>query len=347
MSDHLASASGTALEVLAKRMTLPVGMTPETINYHLSGYGYQPFLVAPIVFTIVFAILSAIHLYQNLCYRQAWMGIFTFGCILEMGGHALRIYGHFEPFGVNQYIAMQCILVITPAFFAAIDFTILGKLSQVFPPKYSILKPKYIIPMFVCLDVLSLGVQGGGSGVAAIAQIDGKDPNPGGNIVVVGLCVQLLGYTLFNVLLASFWWRIQRDPPKDEYLWNERTRNFLAAVFLSSGLIFLRSVYRTAEMAVGWIGAISESEWTFFAFDATLVALSVLVFVFWNPAAYIPANLQEAEAHMRQVEEGVAPTSHHHGPYAEKPMRSDPAHHSKLSGWAPSGASSVSYESKW
>ncbi|SPO39944.1 uncharacterized protein PSFLO_05426 [Pseudozyma flocculosa] len=290
---------------LAARMTLPPGMTPEAVDYHFSGYGYRPYLVAPIVFVIVFAILSSLHLYQNLRYKQAWMAVFTLGCLLETAGHALRIWGHFEPFLVNPYIAMQCILVITPAFFAAIDFAILGKLTSIFPSKYSIIKPSLIIPFFVTLDVASLAVQGGGSGVAAVAQIDGRDPNPGGNIVVVGLAIQLLGYALFNFLLASFCYRVSRDPPRDEAVWNARTRTFILATFVSSWLIFLRSVYRTVEMAVGWIGVISESEWTFYAFDAALVSLAVLVFVLYNPAAYIPSDIKAAQVKMQQTEDDV------------------------------------------
>ena len=299
-------------------MQLPEGMTPETLSYEFSGYGYRPILAAPIVFTVVFAILTLIHFWYNVRSKQWWMVVFTIACALETAGHALRIYGHFQPFVTNAYIAMQCILVITPAFIAAvsfrisilasgtldrslltpicfikqIDFAILGKVATLFPPKYSLVSPRWIIPFFVVLDVSSLAVQGGGSGVAAIAQIDGRDTTSGGNIVVVGLAIQLFGYLTFDVLFLRFCYSVSRDPPKGAELWNQRTITFLKATSVSSMLIFIRSLYRTIEMAVGWTGVIAHAEWSFYVFDATMVALAAIVFVLYDPASYLPRHIK-------------------------------------------------------
>jgi len=55
-----------------------------------------------------------------------------------------------------------------------------------FGSEYSLVKPKYIVPVFVSVDVISLIIQGAGSGIAAVAEIDGKDTTSGGNIVVGG-----------------------------------------------------------------------------------------------------------------------------------------------------------------
>ncbi|GAK67630.1 RTA1 domain [Moesziomyces antarcticus] len=217
-------------------------------------YGYLPVLSAPIIFASV--------------------------------GHALRVYGHFEPFDVNAYISMQCILVITPALIAAVDFAILGKVAVLFPPKYSLVNARWILPFFVALDVASLGVQGGGSAIAAIAQMDNRDPTSGGNIVVAGLAIQLVGYILFNTLLVVFVRRCSKDPPP-EVLWNKKTRTFLAATAVSSALIFARSTFRLIEMSVGWIGVIAKTEWTFYVFDAALVTLAVFIFNVFNPAVYL------------------------------------------------------------
>lgn len=55
-----------------------------------------------------------------------------------------------------------------------------------FGRKYSLVNPKIVIPFFVSLDVVSLIVQGAGSGLAGSAEVVGKDVNPGGNVVVGG-----------------------------------------------------------------------------------------------------------------------------------------------------------------
>lgn len=249
-------------------------------------YGYLPVLSAPIIFACLFAVSGVWHFAQNLRYRQWWLVILTLGCLFEAVGHALRVYGHFEPFDVNAYISMQCILVITPALIAAVDFAILGKMAVLFPPKYSLVNARWILPFFVALDVASLGVQGGGSAIAAIAQMDNRDPTSGGNIVVAGLAIQLVGYILFNTLLVVFVRRCSKDPPP-EVLWNKKTRTFLAATAVSSALIFARSTFRLIEMSVGWIGVIAKTEWTFYVFDAALVTLAVFIFNVFNPAVYL------------------------------------------------------------
>lgn len=147
----------------------------------------------------------------------------------------------------------------------------------------SLVRAKIIIPFFVSIDIISLIIQGIGSGIAATAEIDAKDTMPGGRIVVGGLALQLVGYLIFNVIYINFWIRCQKNPPKSEY-WNsecqcppcpvvpgrdhaansnsvhvllspaDRFQFFMAVVFVSSLLIFLRSTFRLAEMAVGWIG---------------------------------------------------------------------------------------------
>lgn len=49
-----------------------------------------------------------------------------------------------------------------------------------------------------------MAVQGGGAGVAAIAQAEGEDTRFGGNLVVVGLAIQLGGYLMLDVILFEF-----------------------------------------------------------------------------------------------------------------------------------------------
>lgn len=86
----------------------------------------------------------------------------------------------------REFSISQVLLVVTPVFFAAIHFAILGKVLMMFGRKYSLVNPKFVIPFFVTLDVVSLVVQGAGSGLAGAAETVAKDVNPGGNVVVGG-----------------------------------------------------------------------------------------------------------------------------------------------------------------
>lgn len=287
-----------------------------------SPYGYLPALSAPLVFVILYFISALWHLAQNFRYRQWWLTVLTIGCFAEAGGNALRVYGHYNPFNAGVYTAMQCILVLTPALFAAIDFAILARLTTLFPSKYSLVNPRWILPFFVALDFSSLAVQGGGAGVAASAQADGQNTQPGGNIVVAGLAVQLVGYILFNTLLVVFVRRCIRDPPSYD-LWNKRTMRFIAATAASSALIFVRSIFRLIEMSVGWEGVIARSEWAFYTFDAAMVTIAVYIFNVANPAAYLPRHITSGKSH-GDDKEGTKEASHYCSDSVKRPTFAAP-----------------------
>lgn len=247
-----------------------------------------------------YALLALVHLGLTVWTRQWWLIVLAIGAGLETAGNALRIHGHYSSVDVNPYIAMQVLVVVTPAFFAAIHFAILGKVLILFGKKYSVVSPKWIIPFFVTLDVASLAVQGAGSGIAATNEIDNRDPRGGANIVVGGLAVQLLGYVIFDILallfarkaFSSSYTAANQAPT---HFWTRRTKIAVIMAFISALLVLLRSCFRTAEMINGWIGPIAQKEWLYYAFDATPVTLAVLLLAIWHPGFYLPRAIVPPE----------------------------------------------------
>lgn len=263
-------------------------------------YGYTPNLWLPILFSSLFALSALLHAGQVAYTRHWWLSILVFGCIAEAAGNGIRIYGHFEGRTIDPYIAQQVILVVTPVFFAAVHFATLGRIIELFGRDYTPMKylsPAAITPCFVLLDLASLAVQGTGSGLAATAEVNGHDTTWGGRIVVIGLCVQLVGYTLFNWLLLTFFWRAvvtHRHTVSSNPYWTGKFKFFLVGFFLSSLLVLGRSTFRTLEMIKGWVGPISTVEWYFYAFDAAPVCAASLVLNLWYPGWVLPAKHRQA-----------------------------------------------------
>lgn len=163
---------------------------------------------------------------KNIFNRQWWLLVLAFGCLFEAARNACRVYGHYKPFNSDVYTAMQTILVITPALFAAIDFAILGRLATLLPARYSLSNPKWIRTFFSALNVSSIAILDGSFGAAAGAQSECKATSTGGNVVVVGLGLQLVGYVLFNLLLLVLMRRCFKNPPTSNP-WNKRTKTFI------------------------------------------------------------------------------------------------------------------------
>ena len=110
--------------------------------------------------------------------------------------------------------------IISPSFLTAALFKIVGDIIILLGPDYSRLKPvtcKQPFPtscicsvdviahahahdldlaVFITLDVAALVVQAVGGAQASIAAQTGNDPEPGGDIMLYGIVVQLIGVTL-------------------------------------------------------------------------------------------------------------------------------------------------------
>lgn len=192
---------------------------------------------------------------------------------------------------------MQCIVVFSPTFFAAIHFALLGKILLLFGRRRTFVNPKWIIPFFLGLDIVSLVIQGVGASKAATNEINGFSPDQGGYIVVGGLALQVAGYILFDLLALDFaiHARSKKTPsPTPEQYWTRELKIGLAMAMLSATLVLLRSVFRCAEMSIGWIGYVATTEWYYYVFDATPVTLAVLLLAIWHPSFYLPRHVVAA-----------------------------------------------------
>lgn len=256
-----------------------------------SLFGYKPDLGANVLFLVLFALISVVHIVQVFIYREWWVVILPIGTLAEMAGYIPRLLGRDEEKLLDQekmrdiYVATMCLLIITPCLFAAVHFTTIGRISTLFPRKYVIIPPKYIMPLFVSIDVASLIVQGIGAGTAATAETD-EDAVPGSHITVAGVAVQLFGYLVFMFCFLTFAWAVWKDPPTGI----KRYKPILIATFVSSLCIILRSIFRLVEMGVGWTGEIARTEWCLFAFDSSFVWLGCAILNVWNPGRYLPKN---------------------------------------------------------
>lgn len=58
---------------------------------------------------------------------------------------------------------------------------------------------------------------------------------------------------------------------------------FLVALGLATFCIFIRSIYRVAELSEGWTGALIENQHLFIGFEGAMVIVAVLVLNLFHP----------------------------------------------------------------
>lgn len=147
-----------------------------------SLYNYIPVLSAAIIFLSLFMVSSVAYIAQVIMYRQWWLVILPIGTLAEAGGYITRIYAHddYRSRIRDPYVAMMCLLIITPCLFAAVHFATLGRIMTLFPARFSLVKPIYVTPFFVSVDIASLIIQGVGAGMSGSADTpDVRSCSPG------------------------------------------------------------------------------------------------------------------------------------------------------------------------
>ena len=86
-------------------------------------------------------------------------------------------------------------------------------------------------------------------------------------------------------------------------------RSFLAAVWCSALLVLGRSIFRTIEMGRGWVGPVATTEWYYLVFDATLIALAVIILTVVSPCHYLPRIEADTDMATSKTAALATPTS--------------------------------------
>jgi hypothetical protein len=278
----------------------PINRNPGSGEASIIIYNYIPSLALGIVGTVTFVIALFCHLWRLIQGKgrniRLFAGLFVLGSLMEIVGYAFRIQSHYRPFLVNGFVVQYFMIVCAPVAFAAALYLSLSIALQRTDPNVLPIKPKRIVSIFVTIDVITTILQIAGAaliGTSESARTQGKSssitPEQANNILLSGLSVQTASFLGFFVLLSlavfhSF--SSRRKESQD----NRLPGLFCLVLITSSALIFLRTVFRTAETAQGVFGSAFSSE----ALFGTLEFLPVILAVgLW--AAFPPDKLLAAQ----------------------------------------------------
>jgi hypothetical protein len=107
-----------------------------------------------------------------------------------------------------------------------------------------------------------------------------KTVNTGQKIVVGGLFVQIISFGLFVAVALVFHLRISKVPTARVLTESLPWKKHLIALYVSSALIMIRSIFRVAEFIQGKDGYLLGHEWFMYVFD-TVLMLGVMALFCW------------------------------------------------------------------
>ncbi|MCJ1404918.1 hypothetical protein MMC11_008144 [Xylographa trunciseda] len=277
-------------------------------------FRYTPSVPAAATFIALFSLTTALHTYQ-LARTRTWILLpLVLGGYCEIIGYIGRILCSAQApnFTIGSYLLSSLLALLAPALFAATIYMSLGRLIRATSAAaLSPIPPQRLTALFVAGDVLGLAVQGAGAGVMTAGSL--ADFHAGEKVVVAGLAVLVGSFALFVGVAAVFDVRMRRAARSSSSSSSSSNNNNsssggecgldwradLRALYLGSGLVFVRSVFRLVEYAQGNAGWLMEREWTFYVFDAVLM---VAVMVLFN--GLHPSRVEALVSGGRYVEKG-------------------------------------------
>ncbi|KAF6012679.1 hypothetical protein HII12_002201 [Brettanomyces bruxellensis] len=260
-------------------------------NYYID---YAPRYAGNVAIGAIYFVLLVANITLGFLARDKFFPLsFVIGCILEYMGFVGRCMGHFIPTEISWFMVQSIGITIAPIFFMAGIYNSFGEMIVIFGESHSVLKPNTYKKVFIVSDVISLICQSAGGGIAAYLASAGSASQAGNYLMLAALAFQVFSMTIYIFLTLLFFFRVCQTVQSgrclpSEYAHMRQNRMFkmyVVAMFVSTLFIYIRCIYRVAEMSHGVDGPLTRNEIWFLVFDASMVIAGVSTLTTFYPGA--------------------------------------------------------------
>ncbi|KAI9641168.1 hypothetical protein NHQ30_010598 [Ciborinia camelliae] len=241
---------------------------------------------------------------------------------VEFIGYIGREKAHNATDRLLPYVLQSFFTLVAPALFAASIYMTLGKIIRyVHAEHHSVIRVTWLTKAFVTTDILSFVVQGGASGL----MFNASTASLGEKIVLVGLFIQIIAFAVFFLTALIFERRMRAAPTPESFTVEANWIHHLYVLYTMSVFIFVRSIFRVIEYAMGQTGYPMKHEWTIYIFDAVPMWIVTLIFFIRYPSEIkvtpgsAPPSGSE-EAHSIQLMNSQEQKQHRKKPYGSRDM---------------------------
>ncbi|RDI87016.1 ATP-dependent helicase [Venturia inaequalis] len=283
-----------------------VKCTLETCPLSCAQVDYLPTLAGNAIYAAAFGILLVAQVGLGIRYKTwGFMVGMVCGLLLEVVGYAGRIMLHDNPFDFNNFIIYLVTLTIAPAFLTGALYICLSRIIVVYGQQISRFSARTYAIIFMASDFISLLLQGAGGGLAATAK-DKAGSDTGRDIMVAGVTFQVISLLIFMAFWTEFVYRLSRtsESAKDirfiELRDTKKFARFQYALGAAVVLIFVRSVYRVAELQQGFNGPIANDEVSFMILEGPMIFLAVLAMTILHPGIQFDGEWSSAAWSVKQ-----------------------------------------------
>lgn len=212
-------------------------------------------------------------------------------------GYVGRALLHKNPWDQSAFQLQICAIILAPTFICVSIYLTLKHAALALNPSLSRIPAVWYPRIFLPADLSCLIVQAIGGGIAAAAGKTKPELQKTGNrAIIAGVVLQVLVLAFFGIMGTDYLVRVTKwlKTPEAQGTQGQRTwqdgkfRRFLYAVIGAYLAVFIRCIYRIAEMAGGWGNRIMQDEPSFLVLDSSLVLVTAFLLTFFHPGLLFP-----------------------------------------------------------
>jgi len=264
-------------------------------------------------FVVLFSLTTMFHVGQAIYFRMWWLfPTVVLAGVGEILGWSGRLWSSYSPLLQDPYLMQIVATILAPTPFVAALFIIFSKITIRLGTHYSRLSPQWYSRIFLTADIVALIVQGAGGGIAATANTD-SGSTLGGNIMLGGIIFQLIALIAFIAVSAEYYIRYITDRPlrmpeqHGRVQWGQKMKIFTASLIFILVMIFIRSIYRTAELSDGWNGRIITTQVYFNVLDGMVILLAIFTMNFFHPGYWMRTPFEDSPSMDTLAMDGTYP----------------------------------------
>ncbi|RAO64523.1 uncharacterized protein BHQ10_000535 [Talaromyces amestolkiae] len=283
--------------------------TLDTCPLDWAQVDYVPSLPGNLIYVAIFGLALLLQIafgvyYKTWTYMIAMIG----GLVGEIIGYIGRVQMHYNPFPQTPFLEYLVCLTIAPAFLSAAIYLCFSRIVIVYGGRISRFRPKTYTYLFIAGDFIALLLQAAGGGIAASAS--GSTQQTGINIMIAGVSWQVFSLAVFAALCMDFALRVRRtqsvdlNPQYDALRISRSFKIFLWSLGIATLTIFVRSVFRCAELSGGFNGSLANNEVTFMVLEGAMISIAVIALTSFHPGLIWKREWRELARSMRARKDG-------------------------------------------
>jgi hypothetical protein len=256
---------------------------------YFSNYGYVPTLWVNDFFMAVGLVALVAHLVQAIRFRTIGFGIaMLWNNLLLILGYVGRVWTSDNIYSQPAFEMGTVCLTIAPLFLSTAIYLCLPRLILIKGKEYSRFSARYYTRVFCTSSFISLFLESLGSGLTSTALRETKYRSSGYDVTIVGLVIQVLTLTIFALSTVDYFLRTKRGratitEPIEATNNPIKSVGFFTALGLSFLCVYIRCIFRLAELGSGWGSAIMRNEKIFIGLEGVTICIAVAALTFFHP----------------------------------------------------------------